>query len=589
MSPKRRRRRVEPTDDWEQLELLCAWPEQARYELIRPMALFGVSAAERSRHTGAASERTLYRRTERFDAEGMESLFSSDAAKRRVLPRWVRRMVVELKGEHPALNPNEISNIIYVRTGRRPDRKTVKKVLSEEPIPLRMVRRFGPYHEIPQPKERRRAVVALHAEGWAVKAIAGYLKVNRDTVYQTLKRWIEGGEEGLEDRPRGHPKGVGKVDLRAMNEVRKLQENPRLGAFRVRAALKRIGIHLSSATCGRILALNRRIYGLEKPKGGGRLKKPMPFASNKRHEYWSVDVRYLDMVDEQLLGGAAYAITVVENHSRMILASAVSPAQDLSAYLSVLHSAVGRYGPPVALVTDSGSVFLANRAKDIYGALGVAKREIERGRPWQNYAETTFGIQQRMADWHFSKARGWPDLVEAHRGWVEDYNAQEHFAHRNRDDGRRSPREVLGWLTGVRFHPKDLERVFFSTRFSRKLDAVGYATFKRWRLYGAEALAGEVAALWLQERTLMLEHAGETLSRYEVERIPGSDRLRDVGKPALFEASRRRSLPQARLFALEEALGDGWLKALKLGEYAARRPRRPEALQGVLFPYLDAL
>ncbi len=29
---KTRRRRVEPTDDWEQLALLCRWPEQAAYE-----------------------------------------------------------------------------------------------------------------------------------------------------------------------------------------------------------------------------------------------------------------------------------------------------------------------------------------------------------------------------------------------------------------------------------------------------------------------------------------------------------------------------------------------------------------------------
>ncbi|MBA4117196.1 MAG: hypothetical protein H0X71_12390, partial [Rubrobacter sp.] len=41
-------------------------------------------------------------------------------------------------------------------------------------------------------------------------------------------------------------------------------------------------------------------------------------------------------------------------------------------------------------------------------------------------------------------------LVEAHRRWVEDYNAQDHFAHQDREDGRRSPREVLGWLTEVR-------------------------------------------------------------------------------------------------------------------------------------------
>lgn len=59
MAVSGKRRRVEPTDDWEQLELLCGWPEQRGYELIRPIVLFGVPAAERARETGAASERTL--------------------------------------------------------------------------------------------------------------------------------------------------------------------------------------------------------------------------------------------------------------------------------------------------------------------------------------------------------------------------------------------------------------------------------------------------------------------------------------------------------------------------------------------------
>jgi len=33
----------------------------------------------------------------------------------------------------------------------------------------------------------------------------------------------------------------------------------------------------------------------------------------------------------------------------------------------------------------------------------------------------------------------------------------------------------------------------------------------------------------------------------------------------------------------------GWLKAIRLEEYAARTRRHPEALQQTLFPYLDAL
>ena len=38
-----------------------------------------------------------------------------------------RRLVVDLKAEYPAFNPNEIAGAVYVRFGRRPDRKTVQR------------------------------------------------------------------------------------------------------------------------------------------------------------------------------------------------------------------------------------------------------------------------------------------------------------------------------------------------------------------------------------------------------------------------------------------------------------------------------
>jgi transposase len=188
MEGRRRRSRVEPTEDWEQLKLLCRWPEQLAYEEIRPLTLFGASVAERARETGAA-ERTLYRRVGRFEEEGMESLFGAETARRRRLPPALRRLVIDLKAEYPGFNPNEIANAVYVRFGRRPDRKTVMRMLDEEPIPLRFVRRVPPYHEIPEPRERRLAVVTLHAEGWSAKAIAGYLRVHKATVYRVLKQW----------------------------------------------------------------------------------------------------------------------------------------------------------------------------------------------------------------------------------------------------------------------------------------------------------------------------------------------------------------------------------------------------------------
>ncbi len=46
-------------------------------------------------------------------------------------------------------------------------------------------------------------------------------------------------------------------------------------------------------------------------------------------------------------------------------------------------------------------------------------------------------------------------------------------------------------------------------------------------------------------------------------------------------------VPQLRLFDLGEVPGEeGWMKVLKLDEYA---PRRPDKLQQVLFSYTEAI
>jgi putative transposase len=95
----RRRRRVEHTDDWQELLPLFDWPEQEAYEELRPLVLFGDAVAERAAETGTP-ERTMYRRMERFERDGMASLFGSDPAthraKRRGLEPAIRRMIVEL-------------------------------------------------------------------------------------------------------------------------------------------------------------------------------------------------------------------------------------------------------------------------------------------------------------------------------------------------------------------------------------------------------------------------------------------------------------------------------------------------------------
>jgi hypothetical protein len=68
----------------------------------------------------------------------------------------------------------------------------------------------------------------------------------------------------------------------------------------------------------------------------------MPFTPRRRHQYWTSDVRYID----HELGGRAYVVSVMDNHSRYIHSSALTRSQDLSSYLAVLYAAVERYGWP---------------------------------------------------------------------------------------------------------------------------------------------------------------------------------------------------------------------------------------------------
>ena len=152
--PAVRRPRLEPTDDWQQLQLLAPFPEQRAYELLRPVVLFGHSPAERAVETGTA-ERTLYRRAARFDAEGMVSLFPPPKVeKHQRLPAPVQAAIRDLKAEHPVFRASEIADICAIRFDHRPSPHTVKRILAEDPPPARAARRFPPYREIADPSRR---------------------------------------------------------------------------------------------------------------------------------------------------------------------------------------------------------------------------------------------------------------------------------------------------------------------------------------------------------------------------------------------------------------------------------------------------
>ena len=215
--------------------------------------------------------------------------------------------------QYPAFRPHEIATICFVKFNRKPAPATIRLILASGPKPSTTERRHPLYAEIESGKERRRLVIRLHVDGWNAKSIAGYLDVSRKTVHEILQRFAEEQFAGLEDKSHARKK-LRKVDIQTIQEIKKLSENPLLGAYRVSAALEQMGIKLSRATCGRYLSINRNLYHLQMPRRP-RPKADMPFRAERRHQIWSVDIRYLDM--HSLQGTEmVYCISILENFSR---------------------------------------------------------------------------------------------------------------------------------------------------------------------------------------------------------------------------------------------------------------------------------
>jgi putative transposase len=573
----------EPTDDWQQLRLLVTSPEQEAYEVIRPIVLFGRPTATRAQETGVP-ERTLRRQVAHFTRTGMRSLFEPEdaptAVDRRRLPVGIRQVIVGLKAEYPSFGPFEIARICGHRFDRAVSYHTVQEVLASEPLPLHPPRRFSRYRDIPDPARRRAAIVALYEEGWSAKAIAGYLETSRSRVYDTLRRWVAEDLAGLTDRSHAPHHPARKVDLKAMVAIRRLQANPELGAFRIHAALEQLGISLSPRTCGRILALHRDLGAPLPANTVAHEPQPMPFKAVRRHQYWTVDVRYVE--DHRLgTGKPAYVISILENFSRAFLASVISPRQDLTAYLIVLRAAVETHGAPEILVSDSGSIFKAKHAQAIYAMLGIHKVVIDRGQPWQSYIETNFNVMRRMADYDYAQATTWTELQAAHERFFKNYNQQSHGAHDDRPKGRRSPATVLGWVHGVWCGTADLDRLF-RLRHTRVLTVAGSLRFRHWRLYGERGLAGERAAVWVAGETLTIECRAEALVQYPVTLEADGRQIRDVGAPNLFP--HRYSSVQPFLPPLAATL---WHPARRLTPYRPRHPKTTDAHQAPLV--MDAI
>ena len=201
-------------------------------------------------------------------------------------------------------------------------------------------------------------VAAVLIEGRPVAEVAETHGVSRSWLYELLTRYREGGDEGL--RPRSRRPHRSPTRTPAAIEDAIVRWRKRLTDLGLEAGPATIHTHLiraggpvpSEATIWRILA--RRGFITPQPHKRPRSSYTR-FEADLPNERWQTDITHWRLAN----GRPVEIINIIDDHSRMLVASLTATVFDGTKVLNTFKKATRCYGEPASLLTDNGGVFTA--------------------------------------------------------------------------------------------------------------------------------------------------------------------------------------------------------------------------------------
>lgn len=206
---------------------------------------------------------------------------------------------------------------------------------------------------------KARYLVEAHlVEGRSVSELAAAHGVHRSWIYKLLGRYREGGYEALEPRSRAPRSSPNRTPEEVVREVVSLREQllcqgHDCGAQTIAHHLARQSEQAPSvSTIWRIL----RREGLVVPQPQKRPRSSLiRFEAELPNEMWQADIIHWRLAG----GGHAEILNMIDDHSRLFLASRAFPTTKAADVVDVFRSAIDLHGAPASLLCDNGAVFTA--------------------------------------------------------------------------------------------------------------------------------------------------------------------------------------------------------------------------------------
>jgi transposase InsO family protein len=290
-----------------------------------------------------------------------------------------------------------------------------------------------------------RYLVEAHLrEGRSVAELARVHGVHRSWLYKLLGRYRAQGEAGLAPRSRRPHRSPTALQSEVIAEIVRLRaallaQGLDAGAVTIQWHLeRRLGRAPSVSSIVRVL----RRRGLVVPQPHKRPRSSfIRFEAALPNQLWQTDATHWALADDS----AVEILNIVDDHSRVLLASAPLRTVKAADAAAVFHSAAARAGYPAALLSDNAAVFSGSSRK---GKV-LLESELERlgivCKHAAPYHPQTCGkverLHQTMKRWLAKQPPA--ATLEELSAQLDRFRAHYNVHRPHRALGRRTPQEVF--------------------------------------------------------------------------------------------------------------------------------------------------
>jgi transposase InsO family protein len=277
--------------------------------------------------------------------------------------------------------------------------------------------------------------------GRPIKELARVHEVSASWLFKLLKRYRLEGPTGLEPRSRRPDRSPARIRDLYEDEIVALHKE--LAGDGLDAGAQTLHFHL--AQCHMHPPSVSTIFRVLKARGFVTLephKRPkssfVRFEADVPNEMWQADMTHVELANGELFE----VLNMVDDHSRLCVASRAMKVVKAADVVRVLHQAGARFGYPASFLTDNGLIFSTGRRYQVAGAteqalfsLGI---EAKHARP---YHPQTCGKVERFHQ-TMKKYLGAQEGIETKKQLqraLDRFAAYYNEVRPHRDIGRRTP------------------------------------------------------------------------------------------------------------------------------------------------------